>query len=92
MPFFIVLVNVLMSDVEFLKKDVAMIALVAFSYVVFNIVVSKLSGVPIYRFIHWNDLRSLITAFVFVLAACGVYMVLVMLTAILPRKEISAYV
>ena len=91
-PFTFTFINFVLSDIEFLKKDVAMIALVAVSYIVFNFLVSKLSGVPVYRFVTWHNLGSFVSALLFILAVCAVYMVLVMLSAILPRKENAPYV
>jgi hypothetical protein len=91
MPFVLVLTNFALSDIEFLKKDVAFVALIAIAYVVLNLLVSKLSGVPVYPFVTWHDLRSFVSALIFVLVLCGIYMVCVMLSAILPRKESEYY-
>lgn len=87
-PLIFVFINFLLSDVEFLKRDVAMVALLGVSYIIFNFLVSKLSGLPVYPFLTWYDVRSLVSALVFILALAGIFMVLVILSAIIPRKEV----
>lgn len=85
-PLVMVALNFLLSDIEFLKRDVAMIALIAVTYIIFNFAVSKLSGLPVYQFLTWYDARSFVSAIVFILLLAGIFMLLVILSAIMPRK------
>ena len=79
--------NFLFSDISFLKRDIGLIILFGVAYVIFNFLVSKLSGVPIYPFITWYNVKSFVSAIVFILMMGGIYMLLVAISAIMPRKE-----
>jgi len=86
-PLLMVFFNFILSDVNFLKRDIGLIILLGLGYVVFNFLVSKLSGVPIYPFITWFNIKSFVSAIVFILVLGGIFMVLVFFSAMLPRCE-----
>ena len=85
-PLVINFLNFILTDMEFLKRDLSIIVFVAIMYIVFNFLVSKLSGVPVYSFLNWTDLRSLISASIFIVALSAIFMVLVLMSAVIPRK------
>eukprot|EP00347_Sterkiella_histriomuscorum_P010416 403376386 len=87
-PLFITFFNFLLSDVSFLTRDVGLIILFGIAYVIFNFLVSKLSGVPIYPFITWYNVKSFVSAIVFILVLGGIFMFLVAFSSVLPRKEV----
>jgi len=86
-PLLMVFFNFLLSDVNFLKRDIGLVILFGIGYVVFNFLVSKLSGVPIYPFITWYNIKSFVSAIVFILVLGGIFMVLVFISAMMPRNE-----
>ena len=85
-PLLINFLNFMLTDMEFLKRDLSILVFVAIVYIVFNFLVSKLSGVPVYSFLNWTDLRSLISASIFIVAIAAIFMVLVLMSAVIPRK------
>ena len=79
--------NVVLSDCEFLTRDIGFVILFGVAFVVFQFLVSKITGVPLYPSAAWYNFHSLISALVFLIILGGIFMLLVGLTAILPRKE-----
>lgn len=87
LPLISVAINYLLSDVEFLKRDITAIIMLGLLYMLVNFVVSKVAGWHIYPFLTWLDIRSFITATLFILLLVGIYIVLVILTSLIPRKN-----
>jgi hypothetical protein len=85
-PIVSTLINYLLSDVEFLKKDVTYVILLGLLYIGINFIVSKFASWHIYPFLTWVDINSVIAAIIFILLLVGIFYVLVMITALIPRR------
>ena len=87
LPLASVVINYLLSDVEFLKRDVTSIIFFGMLYIGVNFIVSKFLGYLVYPLLTWGDIRSFVTATIFILLLVGIYYILVILSALIPRRS-----
>ena len=85
-PLITVVTNFMLTDVAFSKRDITLVMATGLLYIAINFIVSKLINWNIYPFITWHDLGSLFAAIMFIILLMGVYIIVVIISSIIPKR------
>ena len=73
-PFLTVFLNVAMTKTIFIYEHYRYLLYVGVIYTIINFVATKVKGKPLYDFLHWNDMSSLIYAIFLNVIAISFYL------------------